>query len=134
MIKKLGLSGYQAEILTATRERADYYEEAVKSGKKNGISAQEISNIIVNKRVNINQYMPTEFIQLLVKKRTGQITDRKRIAKLVKKILSENQKAVADYKNGKQTALEFLIGCVQREARGKTEPKLTREMLIKCLK
>ena len=133
-IEKYGLSKYQIEILIATREKADYFEEAVKVGKKNGVSAFKIANIIINKKINIRKYLPIKLIKLLVKKKTGQITDKKQIRKLVKKVLSENQKAVEDYKKGKQEAIQFLIGCIMRETKGKANTKITREILLESIK
>ena len=42
----------------------------------------------------------------------------------------ENQKeAIADYINGKETALKFLVGQVMRYTKGKANPKITSEML-----
>ena len=133
-VEKYGLLKYQIEILIATREKADYFEEAVKIGKKNGVSAFKIANIIINKKINIRKYLPIKLIKLLVKKKTGQITDKKQIRKLVKKVLSENQKAVEDYKKGKQEAVQFLIGCIMKKTKGKADAKITREILLESIK
>ena len=62
------------------------------------------------------------------------ITDEKEIEKIVHQVLLENQKAVSDFKKGKETALQFLIGQVMKKTKGKANPKLTREVLLKALK
>jgi len=133
-IEKYGLSEYQIEILIATREKADYFEKTVKTGKKHGVSALKIANIIINKRIDIKQYLPSELIQILVKKQTSQVTTLKTINNWVKQALVVNQKAIKDYKDGKKQALTFLIGQVQRLAKGKADPKITKEILKRNLK
>lgn len=134
LMKSYGLSESQASILAATRERADYFEEAVKVGKKHGLKAMKIANVIINKRVNLKKYLPAALVKLLIKKKTDLITDEKQLSGLVKQVIVANPNAVIDYKKGKTTALEFLMGQIQRLAKGKTDPKIAREILIKNLK
>jgi aspartyl-tRNA(Asn)/glutamyl-tRNA(Gln) amidotransferase subunit B len=64
----------------------------------------------------------------------GLITDESEIEKIIKEVISQNQKAVLDFKKGKETALQFLIGQVMAKTKGKANPKLTREILLKILK
>ncbi|MBC7074273.1 Asp-tRNA(Asn)/Glu-tRNA(Gln) amidotransferase GatCAB subunit B, partial [Candidatus Parcubacteria bacterium] len=47
--------------------------------------------------------------------------------------ISESEKAVLDFKSGKQQALQFLIGKVMAKTKGKAHPQKTREILIKLL-
>lgn len=63
-----------------------------------------------------------------------QVFKESEIEKIVKKILKENQKAVKDFKSGRENALQFLIGQVMRKTKGKMDPKVTKEILIKLLK
>jgi aspartyl-tRNA(Asn)/glutamyl-tRNA(Gln) amidotransferase subunit B len=62
------------------------------------------------------------------------ITDKEKIEKIAHQVISENQKAVLDFKKGKETALQFLIGQVMAKTKGKANPKLAREILLKILK
>jgi aspartyl-tRNA(Asn)/glutamyl-tRNA(Gln) amidotransferase subunit B len=62
------------------------------------------------------------------------ITDKEEIEKIAYQVISENQKAVSDFKKGKETALQFLIGQVMAKTKGKANPKLAREILLKILK
>jgi aspartyl-tRNA(Asn)/glutamyl-tRNA(Gln) amidotransferase subunit B len=62
------------------------------------------------------------------------ITDKEEIEKIAYQVISENQKAVSDFKKGKETALQFLIGQVMAKTKGKVNPKLAREILLKILK
>ncbi len=48
---------------------------------------------------------------------------------LVKRVIEENPKAVADYKKGKKQALQFLLGQVMRLTRGQADPQITAALL-----
>jgi Asp-tRNA(Asn)/Glu-tRNA(Gln) amidotransferase B subunit len=47
------------------------------------------------------------------------------------KVISGQQKAVTDYKNGKGEVVGFLIGMVQKELKGKGKVETIREILLK---
>ncbi len=66
---------------------------------------------------------------ILEKKDLGQISDRKELAKAAEKVIKENPKPVADYKAGKQMALQFLVGQVMRETKGKANPQVVGKIL-----
>jgi len=63
-----------------------------------------------------------------------QIFDKSRIIGIVKKVISENQKAVEDYKKGKENALQFLIGKAMAGLKGRANPKILEELFKKELK
>lgn len=69
--------------------------------------------------------------QLVEEKGLSQITDGNIIEDIVKKVISQNQKAVADYKIGKEQALQFLVGKVMAESKGAASPQLARSLLEK---
>jgi len=62
-----------------------------------------------------------------------QISDEKEIEKLVGEAIAENQKAAAEFKAGKQQAIGALVGSVMKKSRGKANPKLVNEILMKKL-
>ena len=135
-IQQYKISQYNAEILCADKKTADYFEEALKTMKQlnnETIEPQHIANLIVNKKVDINKYLPAELIQMLVKKSTAQVIDEEQLQKIIKEVINKNNKAVSDYKKGKQTAITFLIGQVMKEVKGKVEAKIVRSLLEKNL-
>jgi len=69
----------------------------------------------------------------ILKKKGGQITDPFEIEKIIADILAKNPGAVAEYKGGKETAFNFLIGQVMKATRGKANPQLVNELLKKAL-
>ncbi len=62
-----------------------------------------------------------------------QTNDQGFIEAAVQKIISLNPNAINDYKKGKEEALQFLIGQVMRETKGKTNPAVLKEILEKNL-
>ena len=62
------------------------------------------------------------------------IADEAEIEKIVKKVISENQKAIQDFKKGKENALQFLIGQVMAETKGKANPEIINKIFKKLLK
>jgi len=63
-----------------------------------------------------------------------QMSDVTDLENIAKHILRENPKAVEDYKKGKAASLQFLVGQVMKESRGKANPKVTQEILKKLIK
>jgi aspartyl-tRNA(Asn)/glutamyl-tRNA(Gln) amidotransferase subunit B len=59
-----------------------------------------------------------------------QISDSGEIATIVEKIIAENEKAVVDYKAGKEASLTFLIGQVMKASRGKANPAVVRQIVV----
>lgn len=51
------------------------------------------------------------------------------IEKAVETVINKNEKAVSDYKGGDKKAIEFLVGQVMRETKGKADAKEIRKMV-----
>lgn len=73
---------------------------------------------------------PTTIIE---EKNLGVSDDRGAIDASIENAIQKSEKAVSDYKNGKQEALQFLVGQVMKELRGRANPETIREELIKKL-
>ncbi len=67
---------------------------------------------------------------IVAEKGLVQITDSGEIAKIVEQVISENDKAVADYRTGKEASLTFLIGQVMKASRGKANPAVVRQIIV----
>ena len=62
-----------------------------------------------------------------------QITDNSEIEKIVEQVLEENQQSVEDYKVGKSNALKYLVGQAMRLSKGKANPQMINELILKKL-
>ncbi len=59
--------------------------------------------------------------------------DRKALEEVVKKVLKANERAVRDYLEGEEKALNFLVGQVMKETKGKADAKEAREIIRRIL-
>ena len=61
------------------------------------------------------------------------VADASSLPELVLNVINANPKVVADYKAGKQVALQFLVGQGMKESRGSANPEKLREQISKVL-
>ncbi len=59
--------------------------------------------------------------------------DRQGLEKIVKQIVSQNLKAVKDFKDGKESAFQFLIGQAMAKTKGKANPEILKQLFTKVL-
>lgn len=50
---------------------------------------------------------------------------------LVDRVIAEQPKAVAEFKEGKERSLMFLVGQVMKESKGKSNPKVLQDLFVK---
>lgn len=62
-----------------------------------------------------------------------QVSDTSEIEGIIDIVIKNNPQSVDDYKNGKQKAMGFLIGQIMKESRGKANPQIVNELLLKKL-
>ncbi len=62
-----------------------------------------------------------------------QVSDADDLEDIARHIVKENPKAAEDYKNGKEASLQFLVGQVMKESRGKANPKMVRDIALRIL-
>lgn len=70
----------------------------------------------------------------IVRKRgLAQVNDSQAIEKIVEEAIAGNARSVTDYRNGKEAALKHLVGQVMKLSKGKANPQMAAEMLVKRL-
>lgn len=93
------------------------------------ISSKEISSKIA-KIVLMEMFATQNDPSLIIEKKgLSQIGDDSEIKKIIDDVLAKNEKAVSDYKAGKQNSFAFLIGQIMAESRGKANPQRAAELL-----
>ena len=170
------ISQYAAEVISATRDGATYFEklQTLLSEKlEEKVAAQEAANwlmgtvyALVNERgISINEVDIKDLSLLITKFKEGKITKGKaeeilkdcitdgkdisdtldafeqeasanagNIQDIVKQVIDNNPKAVADYKGGKEATMGFLVGQVMQATKGSVNPNEARNILIELLK
>lgn len=164
------LSAYDADVLTASRAMADYFEATVQSGaqakpaanwimgdlqallSKNNVPMEQckvnsddlaamirlIDNGTISgkiaKDVLLEMFDTGENPQRIVEtKGLLQISDEGELERIVADVIAGNPGPVDDYRNGKGKALGYLVGQAMKATRGKANPKMINDMLLKAL-
>jgi len=82
------------------------------------------------KEVLFNNADPQKYAQ---KNNLLMVSDTGEIEKVIKEILKENEKAIAEYRDGSQKVMGFLVGQVMRKSGGKADPQIVNELIKKML-
>ena len=167
----LGLPEYDAELLTSSKDLADFFDRALAhySNPKSlsnwlmgdflgllnagGLEVSEsrvtpkaLADLLkmvdggtisgkIAKDVFAEMFATGKEPQVVVEaKGLTQISDTGELEKLADKVLAGNPGSVEDFKNGKEKALGFLVGQIMKATRGKANPKLANEILLKKLR
>jgi aspartyl-tRNA(Asn)/glutamyl-tRNA(Gln) amidotransferase subunit B len=164
------LPEYDATVLTASKNMADYFEVCVKqfnqpktvSNWVMGELMRELNNsgvdisaspVMPERLVSLLQMVDQETISLKVareifpevyssgkapeqivrEKGLTQVSDERALAKIIEEVLGKNPGQVAQFKEGKQQVLSFLVGQVMKASGGKANPGKVNELLKKTL-
>lgn len=166
-LEQYGLPDYDAGVLVADLEVADYFEAVVGAAGGNAkgasnwvmtevmrvlsetgttasklrITAESLGRLIsLVDRKTLNGPKAKEVFSILVEqggdpeqvvkeKGWAQVNDSGAIEAFVDQVIAEHPGPVADYKNGKTAALQFLMGQVMKLSRGKANPQVVSELL-----
>ncbi len=71
--------------------------------------------------------------QIVKEKNLLQMTDVDAIQEIVTKILNDNPKEVDEYNAGKETLFQWFMGQVARATKGKADPNVAKELMVKGL-
>ena len=169
-VRDYGIPEYDAGVLTASKELAEYYEACVRAqndpkaasnwvmvellGRLNKDGKDITESPIPPARLavlldllakgTISGKMAKEFFDEMyasgadpveiLKAKGGQITDAGELEAIVRAVVEKHAGPVAEYRGGKETAFNFLVGQVMRATKGKANPKLVNELLKKILR
>ncbi len=70
---------------------------------------------------------------IIEEKSLAQNSDNDFLENIAKEVISNNEKSVTDYKNGKTNALGFLVGQCMKASKGKANPGMMKEIVEKYL-
>ena len=71
--------------------------------------------------------------QVVQEKGLAQISTTTELETVVGQVIAANSQAVADYRQGKETALKFLVGQVMKATKGQANPQMVNELLRRML-
>ncbi len=172
--QQYGLSRYEANLLTETAARADWYERAVAPAAANDDTrlrfAKQTANWVLGDfarllhasavDIEASRISPKHLHAMIALVEDGtisgkiaksvfeemftsgkppadvirelgleQISGSDEIGAIVDSIIEKNPKPVAEFREGKQEALKFLVGQAMRETRGRANPAMLTDIL-----
>lgn len=133
-MEEYSLSEYDSQQLTREASLADYFQEAVKEGKEMKISAKQIANYIINKKPDIKNTKPSDLINNISQSSKVSDVDEAKLNEIIEKVISDNEKAVNDYKSGKEPVIMYLVGQVMRQFPEKIDAGKVKAVLIAKIK
>jgi len=71
--------------------------------------------------------------QIVKEKNLAQVSDEGFIKEAIDKVLADNPSEVEKYLAGKETLLQWFVGQVARATKGKADPNVTKELMLKAL-
>lgn len=110
-----------------------YFQEAAKIAKDQNLTATTIATFIVNNPSEAKDKSPQELVESLIAKGQNMIVDEGQLGEIVQRAINQNDKAVADYKKGKEAALQVIMGVIMQETKGKADAKKAIEVLKQLL-
>jgi aspartyl-tRNA(Asn)/glutamyl-tRNA(Gln) amidotransferase subunit B len=132
------LEGSQQEIVLAvnylindigetTPPSITFFSELVRLISSGKVSYRGAKDILKNRLEDEGALSAATRLGLL------QESDPEALKKLVESVLNEHQAAVAEYKAGKESALQFLVGQAMKASKGSGNPAVIRDTLLTLL-
>ncbi len=171
LIGEYGLSDYDASVLTAERDIADYFEECVASGADPVAMAKWIEGPLLEElnrrgstiggvtlppsrltdlvalvasgelsRLSATRLLPRlidsgkEPADLVSEMGLRQISNEGSIEEMVRRAVADYSAMAEQYRQGKDSVLNALVGRVMKASMGKANPQKVREILHKILR
>lgn len=110
---------------TLTKERFLDLIESMESEKLTSKNLKDILDVVLESDKSIEEIVKEQGIE--------NITDDTEIRNTIKTIIENNPESVADYKNGHDRAIKYLMGQVMKETKGKANPKMAMDILTEEL-
>ncbi|HPD73988.1 MAG TPA: Asp-tRNA(Asn)/Glu-tRNA(Gln) amidotransferase subunit GatB [bacterium] len=122
MIKKRLVQNYGIKISESIvlvdnfgMEIVNKFEEFIKKG----LDSKKMASALINKK-ETHLWTFDKFKDYL--QVPDELIDENALRDLIIKVMENNPKAVEDYKNGKESSIQFLFGQIMRETGGKVKP------------
>lgn len=112
-----------SELIFETADQAAWLDKLFSKTAKDKLPVDKLVNLIIHKKLKVELFKGELEAVINAYRSETAVSDLsdKDLKALIKKVLDANPSAVSDYKNGKTSAMNFLVGQVMREAKKKIE-------------
>ncbi len=130
LIGELNYRGISLDAVDA--ERFTALVRLIKDGTITDKSGVEVLRVMLDQRMkNEQDETPSRIVARLNLARTA--GDAHALAAVITEVIAQNSKAVEDYRNGKNGALNFLVGQAMKKTRGRSDPGELNRMITGML-
>lgn len=127
VIKELaGMLNYNKKKLSEVDIRVEHFVEVLEAVKKGKITEGQGKKMI-------QEFYPRSF-SLKGRKIEGKISDSSQLGEVVQEVLRKEKEAVEKLKKGDDKVINYLIGQVMKETKGRADFKVVSEMIRKLVK
>ena len=122
-IKEYKINREMTELLFETSNQAKWLDKLFSEAVKAKLPVDKLINLLIHKKIKTELFEidQSQIIAEYKKEVTVDELADDEIVNYIKKAVTANPQAVADYKAGKGNAINFLVGAVMREAKKKIE-------------
>ena len=124
-ISKVMNEGVDISSMNVTPKKLVKIINYISSGKISTASGKIVFDAVMESGADVDS--------VIEEKSLAQVSDVSALEELAKKVISENEKSVQDYKNGKTNALGYLVGQCMKASKGKANPSMMKELVLKYL-
>tara|TARA_B100000315_G_scaffold242528_1_gene264794 strand:+ start:943 stop:2370 length:1428 start_codon:yes stop_codon:yes gene_type:complete len=117
------------EGFSAVKIEAENFSKIVKY-----FSQGRLNNLTAKKVLSLSIFTNEDIDEIIDREKLTQVSNEDELLAFVSEAIKENPKAISEFNEGKQQAIQFLVGQVMRKTKGKANPKLARQMLEKTIK
>ncbi|HLD28165.1 MAG TPA: Asp-tRNA(Asn)/Glu-tRNA(Gln) amidotransferase subunit GatB, partial [Patescibacteria group bacterium] len=125
LFKHLNEKKVQIAECKITPENFAEFITLIYGNKINNTTAQQVMEEMFNSGQD-----PSEIV---AEKNLGQMEDDGQLDAIINKVITDNPKAIDEFKAGKENAFKFLIGQAMAAAKGKANPQIVTKILKKKL-
>ena len=130
--QEYGLPENYAKIFVENTLKGDYFVIAFEASAGR-LSPVTIANYIINNKIDINKIKAGDLPKFISEKEESARMDEGEVTGAVNEVLKENPEVVKQYREGKTTVLEFLVGQVMKKTKGQASPDIVRKNILENL-
>ena len=134
LLKKTFSSSWVAQIMTIKTEYFAELIDMISAGDVSSSGAKKILSLYLSK-VSENQTPAPDLSPKTMADKNGLIqkSDAASLEPAIDKVITDNAAVVAEYRAGKVTSIQFLIGQAMKATKGAANPAVIKELLVKKL-
>ena len=125
----LGIINEEGMTIDTFRVKPDRFAgllTSIKMGKINNATGKEVLRKMLSNTLTADEIIQNDGL--------AQVSDKSSLSKIISKVLDENPDQLDRYRSGKKALFGFFMGEVMKVTRGKSDPKVLKDLLVLALK